>query len=83
MKERYWFQTEYLAGDFSQEKWALHKVTEDEDGEEDDEIILWKFYDDMEGYRDAVEREDIDEMWKITDECIKEELGFLPDYEVN
>lgn len=70
----YWLETEYLSGDYSESKWALHKV----DGEKD-EIILWKAYEDTPGY----DPEDVEKSWKAIEDYIKEELGFIPDYEVN
>ena len=80
MEKRYWLNTDYVYGDFSEKKWALHEVTNDEDGEEIDDIILWKAYDDTPGYPSDG---DIDTGWKAIDTYIESELGFLPEYEVN
>ena len=44
---------------------------------------MWKAYDDTPGYPEAVEKDDLDAMWKSIDDYIIDELGFLPDYEVN
>jgi hypothetical protein len=73
---RYWLDTEYNYGDFSVPKWALHKVTDDGCSEEEDEIILWRAYEDTPGYPESTDPEAIDDY-------IQDELGFLPEYEVN
>ena len=76
--DRYWIETSYVYGDYSVAKWALHKVTE-KDGEETDEIIVWRVYEDTPGYTE----DDTDAGWKAIDDYITEEIGFLPEYEVN
>lgn len=77
----WWLETEYIYGDFSEKKWALHKVAPNEDGEEVDDIILWKAYSDTPDYPHS--DEDIDGGWAAIDKCIESELGFLPEYDVN
>lgn len=73
----YWIDTDYHYGDYSVKKWAMIRGELTEDGEKDrdtEEVIAWG----EQPYTD-----DIDEAWRLTDEAIVKELGFLPDYEVN
>lgn len=76
---KYWLDTTFYYGDFSVPKFAFHKKYEDEDGDEIDEILFWSSYEDagidLSGDENTVEA--------LTDEYIKAQLGFLPDYEVN
>lgn len=69
---KYWLDTDYIYGN-SEPKFALHKVTDDED-----EIILWASYADA-GVDPKAEEAD----WDTLDKYIEQELGFVPDYEVN
>lgn len=79
--ERYWLETEYVYGDFNVPMFAFHKVTTGKDGEEADEVILWRAYDEVPGMPD--DREDLGGSWTAIDNFIEEELGFLPYYETN
>ena len=79
--EKYWLETEFNYGDFSIHKFALHKVTTDEDGEEDDEVILWSAYEDVPGMPE--DEEDLEGSWEAIDAYVEKKLGFLPDYDVN
>lgn len=72
----YWLETDYIYGDFSVEKWALHKKYG-----ELDEIVLWKSYDDTPNY--PADKEDVDGANKAIDDYIEQELGILPEYDVN
>ena len=74
--KRYWLETEYNHGDFSEKKWALHEVEE-----EKNEIIIWRSYDETPDY--PSDKEDIEGAWKAIDTYIENTLGFLPEYEVN
>lgn len=73
----YWVDTNYLFGDYRVKKWALYRGELTEDGKKDrdtEEVVVW----------DAVpETDDFDEAWRLLDETIESELGFLPDYDVN
>ena len=79
--EYYWLQTEFNYGDFSIHKFALHKVTIDENGEEDDEVILWSAYEDIPDIPE--DEDDLGGSWSAIDSYIESELGFLPEYQVN
>lgn len=72
---RYWLQTEYNHGDFNNKKWALHEV--DENG--NDNIVLWEAYEDTPNWLG----EDLDDDWQAINDYIEDQLGFLPEYEVN
>lgn len=80
---RYWLDSDYTHenGDLSRPKYALKKVTLDEDGDEEEETILWGFWEDVPGYGD--ENANPDDVDKSLDEIIEKELGFLPQYEIN
>lgn len=73
----YWFDTTYIFGDYNEPKWALWRGELTEDGKKDrktETVVIWDYVPDT---------DDLDELWEITDRKIEEELGFLPDYEVN
>lgn len=80
---RYWLDTDFTQenGDLSRPKYALKKVTVDEDGDEEEETILWGFWEDVPGYGD--ENTNPDDIDKALETIIVKELGFLPDYEIN
>ena len=73
---RYWLDTEFYYGDFSEKKFALHKVDLDEDGDETDEVVMWGFWRDIEG-------EDENSQDVSLNAAIEKELGFVPEYEIN
>lgn len=89
---RYLLQTDYYAGDFSEPKWCLYKQYWDdeenqwEDFDKEDGGELWGYwqgiYDEI-GYdgEEPMSDEQIEAAWKIFDEQLKEELGFLPYYQ--
>ena len=81
---RYWLDTDFTQenGDLSRPKYALKKVTVDEDGDEEEETILWGFWeDDIPGYND--EYANPDDIDKALNDIIQKKLGFLPEYEIN
>ena len=80
---KYWLDTDFTQenGDLSRQKYALKKVTVDEDGDEEEETILWGFWEDVPGYGD--ENANPDDIDKALNEIIEKELGFLPEYEIN
>ena len=77
MKNYYWFDTDYKSGDFSVKKWALIRGEITADGDKDretEEVVAYGIIPDV---------DDVEEAWRLTDEAIKEAIGFVPDYEVN
>lgn len=93
----YWIDTD--AGFYRGESaFALHQMDVDKDGNKDvdtDEVILSMAYEDLDGYSDAVseyyddiagetyKEVDTDLVWEMIDKYIMNELGFVPDYDVN
>lgn len=76
----YWLDTDYHYGDFSVPKFALTRGELDEEGNkirDTEEIILWSSYEDL-GIDDISDYDT-----SLIDKYIYNELGFLPDYEIN
>lgn len=76
----YWLDTDYHYGDFSVPKFSLTRGELDEDGNkirDTEEIILWSSYEDL-GVDDLSDYDT-----SLIDKYIYDELGFLPDYEIN
>ena len=73
----YWIDTDYHYGDFDVKKWALIRGDFTEDGKKDrdsEEVVVWG---------EQPDTDDIEEAWRLVDEAIEAEIGFVPDYEVN
>lgn len=94
----YWLDTEYHIGDATKNAFALICGERDADGRKDREterIVLCGEYENLKGYKDhvkawydeiadkVIEEVDANAVYELIDEFIKEQLGFLPDYEVN
>ena len=71
--KKYWLDTDYIYGN-DKPKFALHRVLDDDF----DQIILWASYEDA-GIDTKADEAD----WDALNEFIEQEIGFLPDYEIN
>ncbi len=76
----YWLDTNYYTGNGD---WALIRGEIDEDGEKarwtEEAVVTGNFSDTAE----ELGTEDNDLIWAETNRIIEQELGFLPDYEIN
>ena len=80
----WWLDTEFNYGDFEVKKFALYCMVLDEDGcidHDTEERILWAAYEDVPGYMEAWD--DGDRMLEALDAYIMDQLGFVPDYDIN
>ena len=76
MGKYYYVDTDYFFGNFFEPKWALICGELGEDGEKDvstEEVVMWRKWEQGEGDLDFEELES----------AMTEELGFVPDYEIN
>lgn len=76
--KKYWIDTAFNYGDFKVPKLGFFE--KDENG---NNLLFWIAYEDLKNYNKNIDEVNVERLWGEIDAIIEDELGFLPDYEVN